>query len=250
MKNYSLTLVIAAILGVGAISTADAIELYVDTKTKQIYAEPGPGRQLMGSFERVEDKMTAAPAAGSDISEIKQDLELKTNEIAALKEHAKEASLVKTTMDKKGLQVETADKAFRFKLGGRLHADASYHNGDNYLEDGEHVEANDGTEIRRARMRFEGVFHNDWLFRTEADFSDDNVRVKDAFIQYLGLKHYAIITVGQQKQNFSRELQESSNDMMFTERSLMNILNNPTVDRAIGLNFEHFGEKLTAKLGS
>ena len=207
----------------------------------------------MGSFERVKDKPAASANTG-DMTAIQQDLEAKTNEINALKEHMKEAEQVKVQMDKKGLQVESADKAFKFKLGGRIHADASFHSGDDYLgedDDGNTipVEANDGTEIRRARMRFEGVFYNDWLMRTEADFADDNIRVKDAFIQYLGLNKYVNITVGQQKQNFSRELQESSNDMMFTERSLMNILNNPTVDRAIGLNFETSGENYTAKLG-
>lgn len=246
MKISRLTLAVAAILGTGAASTASAIDLYVDVKTKQIYAEPGPHRQLMGAFERVEDKAVSAPA---DIAAVQQDLEMKTNEIKALQEHVAEVEKVKVKMDKKGLQVESADKNFRFKLGGRIHADSSFSSGDDYLDDGDITEANDGTEIRRARMRFEGVFYNDWLFRTEADFADDNVRVKDAFIQYLGLNKYVTITAGQQKQNFSRELQESSNDMMFTERSLMNILNNPTVDRAIGLNFESSGENYVAKVG-
>ncbi|NOU23280.1 MAG: porin [Methyloglobulus sp.] len=246
MKISRLTLAVAAILGIGAASTAYAIDLYVDVKTKQIYAEPGPNRQLMGAFERVEDKPASAPA---DMAAVQQDLEMKTNEIKALQEHVKEVEQVKVKMDKKGLQVESADKNFKFKLGGRIHADSSFHNGGTYLDGGDVVDANDGTEIRRARMRFEGVFYKDWLMRTEADFADDNVRVKDAFIQYTGLKDWVTITAGQQKQNFSRELQESSNDMMFTERSLMNILNAPTVDRAIGLNFESTHEDWTAKLG-
>jgi len=38
--------------------------------------------------------------------------------------------------------------------------------------------------------------------------------------------------------------------MMFTERSLMNILANPTVDRAIGINFESVGENWVAKAGA
>lgn len=249
MKITQLSLAVATALCTVAAPTANAIDLYVDVRTKQIYAEPGPHRELMGSFERVEDKPVADQANSNEIADVRQDLEAKTNEINALKEHMKEAEQVKVKMDKKGLQVESADKNFKFKLGGRIHADSSFHSGDNYLEDGEPVEANDGTEIRRARMRFEGVFYKDWLMRTEADFADDNVRVKDAFIQYLGLSKYVNITVGQQKQNFSRELQESSNDMMFTERSLMNILNNPTVDRAIGLNFETNGENYTGKLG-
>ena len=50
------------------------------------------------------------------------------------------------------------------------------------------------------------------------------------------------MTVGNQKQAFSRELQESSNDMMFQERSLMNVLNEPTVDRAIGINIAGRGK--------
>jgi phosphate-selective porin OprO and OprP len=242
MKQPRLTLAIAIALTAGASSTAYAIDLYVDTRTQQIYAEPGPHREMMGSFERKEDKVSET-LSPSDTQVIKEDLEAKTLQINALKEHVDETDKVKLKMDEKGLQVETADKKFKFKLGGRLHADASFHNGDSFSKGGVPMEANDGTEFRRARMRFEGVFSTDWLARLEADFAGDKIAVKDAFIQY------AIITIGQQKQNFSRELLESSNDLMFTERSLMNILAAPVVDRAIGLNFEHLAENWTAKLG-
>ena len=54
MKISKLTLAIATVLGAGATSGAFAMDLYVDTKTKQIYAEPGRGRELMGSFEKVQ----------------------------------------------------------------------------------------------------------------------------------------------------------------------------------------------------
>lgn len=253
MKIKKLSNAIAVALSVGVTANAYAIELYVDTKSKQIYAEPGPGRVLMGEFERVGEQMQGT-AETADMQKVQQDLEMKTNEINALKEHMAEAEKVKVHMDKKGLKVESADKDFSFRFGGRIHADSTFHSGDNFAErDDENnlvpIDANDGTEIRRARMRMEGVFFKDWLFRTEADFADDNVRVKDAFIEYSGIKDWFYVTVGQQKQNFSRELQESSNDMMFTERSLMNILNNPTVDRAIGVNFQHFDKNWMAKLG-
>ncbi len=206
----------------------------------------------MGAFERVEDKPVVAPADAAEITAVRQDLETKTNEIKALQEHMDEVEKVKVIMDKKGLQVESADKNFKFKLGGRLQTDATWNsNGNGYTRAaqtagnppvlGLPIEANDGTEVRRGRMRFEGVFWQDWLTRLEADFADDNVRVKDAFLQYTGFD-VVTITAGQQKQNFSRELQESSNDLMFTERSLMNILAAPVVDRAIGLNFEAVGE--------
>ncbi|MCC2680950.1 MAG: hypothetical protein K0S36_514 [Nitrosospira multiformis] len=45
-----------------------AIDLYVDTRTKQIYAEPGEGRVRMGTFERVADKLLK-PAAADNRSE-------------------------------------------------------------------------------------------------------------------------------------------------------------------------------------
>ncbi len=98
MKISRLTLAIATVLGAGATSGAFAMDLYVDTKTKQIYAEPGPHRQLMGAFEKVEK---SAPAKTADkeekldkaeIAKIREDLALKDNAIKALQEHATEAS--------------------------------------------------------------------------------------------------------------------------------------------------------------
>ena len=54
MKLSRVSLAIAAILGTGASSAAFAIDLYVDTKTEQIYANPGPGRVHLGSFVKEE----------------------------------------------------------------------------------------------------------------------------------------------------------------------------------------------------
>ena len=261
MKFSKLTVAIAATLGASASFSALAMDLYVDTKTKQIYAEPGKGRELMGAFERISDKPLIAPATTADVAElssVKEDLATKSNEIKALQEHMDQAEEVKVTMDKKGLQVQSADKNFKFKLGGRLQTDATYNTDQGYytnkynpaiiLPRDPKIDANDGTELRRARMRFEGVFYRDWLTRIEVDFGDNVTAVKDAFLEYNGFD-FMRVTAGQQKQNFSRELQESSNDLMFTERSLMNILAAPTVDRAIGLNFESTGKNWVAKAG-
>ncbi|WP_020158381.1 MULTISPECIES: OprO/OprP family phosphate-selective porin [Methylobacter] len=249
MKFSEVTLAVAGVLGASLSSSAFAIDLYVDSTTQQIYAQPGPNRIKLGTFEKVEE--TASQKA--ELEAIRNDLALKTNELKALDEHMKEAEQVKVKLDKKGVQFETADKNFQFKLGGRIHADASYSSGDDYLDSkGNHVEANDGTEIRRARMEFTGVFFKDWEFKSQVDFADNSVGVKDMFLQYHGLKALEIplaITVGQQKQAFSRELQESSNDLMFMERSLMDVLNAPTVDRAIGLNVASLNKDWTGQVG-
>src|SRR6187551_1608007 len=38
-----------------------AIELYVDTATRQIFAEPGPGRTRLGKFAQVQEGTSTAP---------------------------------------------------------------------------------------------------------------------------------------------------------------------------------------------
>jgi phosphate-selective porin OprO/OprP len=262
MKHTKLVLAMAATLTATASFSALAMDLYVDSKTKQIYTEPAIGRQKLGSFEQVNPHHKGVDDFSDKINHeladqkahIENDIALQNNSIKALEEKAEVSRLTpRVSMDSKGLQVESADKKYKFKLGGRIHAEAAYHDGDTgygTTTAGKFTpaDANDGTDVRRARMRMEGVFGQDWLFRTEADFAAEKVAMKDVYIQYLGSK-WATITVGQQKQNFSRELQESSNDMMFTERSLMNMLNDPLVDRAIGLNAEHFGSNYVAKFG-
>lgn len=262
MKISKLTLAIAGVLGASAATSAIAMDLYVDTRTKQIYAEPGPHRQLMGNFEKVEgtaaknaDKAEALDKA--EIKAIREDLALKENAIKALQEHKEESTGPKSVnlkLNEKGIQFETADKNFNFRLGGRIHADASYSMDDNLVAKNTttHVEANDGTEIRRGRLEFLGTFYKDWEFKSQVDFADNAVAIKDMFVQYNGLKVASLplaITFGSQKQAFSRELQESSNDMMFMERSLMDTLNAPTVDRAIGLNVATLNKNWTGQVG-
>ena len=59
MKPIIFKLILALFLG-GVISGANAIDLYVNTKTKQVFTEPGPDRELIGAFERVKEKSVQA----------------------------------------------------------------------------------------------------------------------------------------------------------------------------------------------
>lgn len=247
MKLTKLSLAMASVMGAGLATDAMALDLYVDTHTKQIYAEPGAGRVKLGSFEKVED----SAAQKAEIEAIKEDLALKNNELKALDEHMKEAEQVKIKMGKKGVEFESADKDFKFKIGGRIHADSAFTSGDDNLmkaSSGKNAEATDGTEIRRARIEMVGTFWKDWNFKSQWDFADNAVTTKDLFIQYAGLKNFTF-TVGQQKQLFSRELYESSNDLVFMERSLMNSLAEPTVDRAIGFSVKTYHKNWTGGIG-
>lgn len=158
----------------------------------------------------------------------------------------KDVNNVIVKLGKKGLQFQTADKKFKLKIGGRLHADASIHSGDNNISGDS---ATNGTEIRRARLYIKGVMWNDFKYTSEFDFADNKVAVKDLYVTYTGL-NWLDITVGNQKQAISMELQESSNDIMFTERSLVNTITGAAFDRAIGLNLKSSGKDWSAQLGT
>jgi phosphate-selective porin OprO/OprP len=140
---------------------------------------------------------------------------------------------------KKGVVVTSAEKDFSMQIGGRLHADSFNHVDDGLASGSKPV---DGTEIRRARMYLKGVAHKEFKYVIEADFAGDKVSVKDLFLSYTGFDAPLELTVGNQKHAMSMEVQESTNDLMFTERSLVYALTLPNFDRAIGLNLKAKGE--------
>src|SRR3982751_1945262 len=65
MKRFPLAAAFWTMCGTAAAEGApqEAIELYVDTNTRQLFAEPGPGRQRLGKFAQVSD--TPAPVAAA-----------------------------------------------------------------------------------------------------------------------------------------------------------------------------------------
>ncbi|MDD5462948.1 MAG: porin [Methylococcales bacterium] len=254
MKFSKLTLAIATTLGASASFSAFAIELYVDTKTKQIYAEPGRGRVLMGSFEQVgaaaPAKAAAPVAAPAEIDAIKQDLELKTNEIKALEEHAAETELVKTKLGDKGLEIETQDGNFKIAMGGRLQVDAEVNsNGSNIPQT---AKLNDGIGVRRGRLHMDGTLYKDFDFKFEYDFvrgSGTNAAgITDAWVEYTGLKPISF-TIGQFKEPFSLESVTSNRFLTFNERSLPN---NAFIEFAnpylLGLSAQTYGERYTGRI--
>ena len=151
---------------------------------------------------------------------------------------------VKIKLNKKGLQIETIDKQFKLKIGARMHADITSHSGDGELI----KQGSAGTEIRRARIYIKGTVWKNFDYITELDFADNKTAIKDLFMTYSGLTGKEI-TFGHQKQAISMEVQESSNDIMFSERSLVYSLTAPLFDRALGLNFKAFSSNWSAQIG-
>ena len=58
MKLSKLGFAMASLLGAGFAVDAMALDLYVDQKTQQIFAEPGKGRTKLGTFQQVDENST------------------------------------------------------------------------------------------------------------------------------------------------------------------------------------------------
>ena len=140
------------------------------------------------------------------------------------------------TVDGKGLRVRSSDNAFALKVGARMHADASGH-----FDTPAASNANNGTEIRRARLYVAGTLYEDFLYQAEADFADNQVAIKDFLVGYTGFS-WGKFLAGHQKQPFSLAVEMSSNDIPFVEREVDTDLVIPFVDRAIGFRGDFSGD--------
>jgi phosphate-selective porin OprO and OprP len=261
MNLSKLTLAVATVLGAGVSSSAFAIDLYVDIKTKQIYAEPGPRRQLMGSFEQVDRASAAKPEAkaaeSAELAAIKEDLALKDNAIKALEEHAAEATKpdsVHVKLDD-GIHFATKDGNFTAGINGRMQVDSQVNPNEslanNYalnskgVADGQGlpVTLNDGVALRRARLGIEGTFFKNTDYKFEYDFTRGGGAtasgVTDAFVRYNFSKPFSV-KFGAFKEPFSLEEATSNRYTTFIERNMATntfVDNMNTYKMGIGANY-------------
>ncbi len=252
MKVSKLTVAIAATLGMTASYNAMALDLYVDAKTKQIFAEPGKGRVLLGEFEKVgatNPVLQPAPAATKEeVAAIKKDLELKTNEIKALSEHAEAESAPSSVHVKldDGIHFATKDGNFTASINGRMQVDSESNvnqgiGGNGFLANsttwaasdatsnsstlvgGMPVALNDGATLRRARLGVEGTFFKNTDYKFEYDFTRGNGLnaggITDAYVRHNFSKPFSI-KFGAFKEPFSLEEATSNRYTTFIERNM------------------------------
>jgi phosphate-selective porin OprO and OprP len=124
------------------------------------------------------------------------------------------------------------DDGFELELSGRLHAESTWHRGD----DGP-AKAIDGTQLRRGRIGVNGRVSSTLSFTGEIELADMDAPLRDFWVRYDGWDGIGI-TVGHQKQPYSLALEMSSNDLPFVERGIDNALNAPFVDRASGVRVD------------
>ena len=141
--------------------------------------------------------------------------------------YAKESASDIKILTKGGLKAQSNDGAFKFQVGGRIMADATFGSSD----DASINDMNEGTEFRRARIFFKGQLNNDWGYKWQVDFADSDVSTKDMFIKYKPKG----LTIGQFKQPFSLEELTSSKYITFMERGLPNVF---ATGRRIGVGYD------------
>jgi phosphate-selective porin OprO/OprP len=126
---------------------------------------------------------------------------------------------------KDGLRMDTCDKNYRFKLGGRVFWDATIWNADSEIEAAVGDDLRNGTEFRAARLYLAGEIYKHVIFKAEYDFANDaGADFKDV---YIGLQDVLVdgseILLGNAKSPFGLEQVTSSRFITFMERSLPDV---------------------------
>lgn len=276
MQSFRLILAIVAVINLSVVSDAYALDLYVDTKTKQIFAEPGPGRVHMGTYEKSgqasakteTSKVPAAPTqtaesskktestesasgdkpAGDRLTRLREKAEKEQlkGQVSVLEERVKEVEKIHGNFDDRGLHWSTKDGNFSVSLNGRIQPASQY----NFVNESAPAsgtnlpnELNSGMNIRRARLGVEGTFFKIWDYKFEYDFSRGNGSVgsgiTDAFVR---LNHTNALSykIGSFKEPFSLEEAASNRYLTFIERhmSVNSFVDNPnTYKTGIGVNY-------------
>ena len=141
-----------------------------------------------------------------------------------------------------GFKLESADKNFKFKFGGRIMADYAFFSQNDNLETAfGALKTKNGTEIRRARFFLSGTLYKNVVFKWDLGFEGGVIAFKD---MYLGLKNIPVIgniRVGNVKEPLRLEMLTSSKYITFMERSLISDFA-PTRNNGI-LIFNEFSNK-------
>jgi phosphate-selective porin OprO/OprP len=118
---------------------------------------------------------------------------------------------------KEGFRLDSEDKQFSFKFGGRIMNDWSWGTADQSLED-EIGSVFDGTEFRRARILSEGVLWGRFQYKAEYDFAPLEPDFKDVYVGFTEIPVIGTLRVGHFKEPFSLSELTSSKYITFMER--------------------------------
>jgi phosphate-selective porin OprO/OprP len=117
---------------------------------------------------------------------------------------------------KDGLYVESSDIDLKLKFGGRIQMDGTLYDARNGIE--ELGDFDDDFEVRRGRVYYKGTWGDHFEFKTQIEFSENNVEARDVYIGFRNIPIIGSIRMGYLKEPIGLELQASSNNITFMER--------------------------------
>ncbi|MCF6181551.1 porin [Lutibacter sp.] len=120
-----------------------------------------------------------------------------------------------------GFKLESADKNFKLKFGGRIMVDHAFFSQNNDLNTAlGKLETKNGTEFRRARFFTSGTIYKNVNFKLQIDFVGGKATLKDAYMGIKKIPVFGNIRVGHVKEPFRFDALTSSKYITFMERAL------------------------------
>lgn len=117
-----------------------------------------------------------------------------------------------------GFKLESADKNFKFKFGGRIQYDYAWLSQDDALANA-FGDFTNGTELRRVRFYNSGTIYGNVAYKLQLEFAGGEIAFKDVYLEFKKLPVIGNLRVGQMKEPYRLEVLASSNDMPFIERT-------------------------------
>lgn len=234
---------ISIFLYAGGVNAQTAADADVKALLERVQALEETNKALVQRVNELEQRLEA-PATPSEPAAVPTE-----SETAPASAPARAPRDLRTYWDN-GLRFETQDQAFRLKVGGRIMFDAAHIDGPNYWRyGGPAIDENDGTEFRRLRLRFSGDVYQDYSYKVEIDFADNDAEIIDAYVGVKGLPYVGMLTIGQFSEPLGLEALTSSNYITFMERSMATQALIPYRSRGIALANSFFDQRMTASLG-
>lgn len=134
------------------------------------------------------------------------------------------------------------DSGYKIWLDNRVQTDAAVFFGQPAYAD----PIGNGFSVRRARFAVKTQINKDWYGEVDLDMADGEFELKDAIIRYTGLEHFQI-QVGNFKEIFSMQRNNSSRYLQFIERPMVCSALAPS--RHLGLNVNYYNKGLFLNLG-
>jgi phosphate-selective porin OprO/OprP len=205
--------------------TASVFLVFFFTSCTSLYADQSQKTTVEKLLDILQDKGIITEKQHEELTE-ELGVEKKEQE-----EQEKVVQEIKTKEEKRpkvgyknGFFLETPEKDFKLKVGGRAYGDFRAYNSDH--------PSNDEFYVSRARIYLSGTIYKYFDFKVQADFGKGDSKLKDGFIN-LNYFPSVQIKMGQFKAPFSLERMTSSKYITFIERTLP--VDNLTPDRDVGL---------------